>query len=110
MSPALLKCSDLLVMRRLTKALFVATIVTMAAAPIAARAQTQQTCQPGQVLNGLGQSCLPSPTLPPLNSSLLPDIPADLLQIPNGVPANAATCSPGQVLQANGQACGPANG
>jgi hypothetical protein len=47
-------------------------------------------CQPGQVLQANGQSCL-APSA-----------------VANGPPGPAANCQPGQVLQPNGQSCLPA--
>jgi hypothetical protein len=69
------------------------------------------TCQPGQVLNAVGNACQPSESLqalPQTNPSLLGPVPSDLTFTP-GAPQplffNGTNCPSGQVLQANGQAC-----
>jgi hypothetical protein len=113
----------------LAAALFAAALaVAVVAAPIAAAAQTFDpntgalvsptapqpfatfTCQPGQVLNGLGDSCLPSPSIPPTHPSLLGSVPGDLSITPlppRPLFFNGTNCPSGQVLQANGERCGP---
>jgi hypothetical protein len=68
------------------------TALVVLSAAIPASAQTAgDVCQPGQVLQANGQSCLTA-------------LPAPLGIAPPGPVAN---CQPGQVLQPNGQSCLP---
>jgi hypothetical protein len=66
-------------------------------------------CQPGQVLNSNGQSCLPAVVKPPpvQSTGSLGQFPTDLLQPTPLAPTQggSSNCQAGQILQSNGQAC-----
>jgi hypothetical protein len=70
------------------------------------------TCQPGQVLNAFGESCLPAPTLPQIHPSLAGSIPTDLTVGPAPLTPfffNGTNCFSGQVLESNGESCASDN-
>lgn len=71
-------------------------------------------CQPGQVLFGNGQSCVPPVSLPAPPLNVIGLTPAEMSRqlSPPSTPTvtPVPTCQPGQVLQPNGQPCTPGGG
>ena len=66
------------------------------------------TCQPGEVLDVLGNNCLPEVSLPATPRSLLNAYPDDILVAPLTPPPlflNGTDCPSGLVLKSNGEPC-----
>ena len=66
------------------------------------------TCQPGQVLDVLGNACQPDVTLPQPHGSLMGSVPGDLRPSrlrPLPLFLNGTDCPSGLVLKGNGEPC-----